>query len=67
METHKFNEIQQKKSERKHLINFFRQLTFRYRVKFLAVFAASELVQCLLKFNLNFLVYQYKPPSGYET
>ena len=43
METHKFNEIQQKKSERKHLINFFRQLTFRYRVKFLAVQSELEI------------------------
>ena len=37
METHNYNKIQQEKLERKHLINFFRQLTLRDRVKFLAV------------------------------
>ena len=37
MENHNYNKIQQEKLERKHLINFFRQLTLRDRVKFLAV------------------------------
>ena len=37
MENHSYNKIQQEKLERKHLINFFRQLTLRDRVKFLAV------------------------------
>ena len=37
MENHNYNKIQQEKLERKHLINFFGQLTLRDRVKFLAV------------------------------
>ena len=38
MENHDYNKIQQEKMERKHLINFFGQLTLRDQVKFLAVF-----------------------------
>ena len=37
MENHYYNKIQEEKLDRKHLINFFGQLTLRDRVKFLAV------------------------------